>query len=74
MNNTMSTINTTIRSGATSFADDFVGELVKGESTLQALQDAAAAMSIFSISHGCRIMRGRFRSRRKMGRSSALDT
>jgi hypothetical protein len=44
MNATLTTINTTIRTGASTFADDFVAGLVKGESTLQALQEAASAL------------------------------
>lgn len=42
MNNTLSTINTTIRSGASSFANTFVTSLEKGESVMQALKDSAA--------------------------------
>jgi hypothetical protein len=40
-NNTLSTINTTIRGAATSGVDDFVAGLVKGEGAMQALKDAA---------------------------------
>jgi hypothetical protein len=44
MNNALSTINTTIRSGAATFANDFVTNLEKGETTLHALADAAAGL------------------------------
>jgi hypothetical protein len=40
-NNTLSTINTTIRNAATTGVDDFVAGLVKGEGVMQSLKDAA---------------------------------
>jgi hypothetical protein len=40
----LSTINTTIRTGAATFASDFVGSLEKGNSILQSLQAAAAGL------------------------------
>jgi hypothetical protein len=40
-NNTLSIINTTIRSAATTGVDDFVAGLVKGEGVMQSLKDAA---------------------------------
>jgi hypothetical protein len=40
-NNTLSTINTTIRGAATTGVDTFVAGLVKGEGAMQALKDAA---------------------------------
>lgn len=42
MNNTLKTINDTIRTGAAAFANDFVKDLEKGETVLQSLKDAAA--------------------------------
>jgi hypothetical protein len=44
MNNVLSTINTTVRDGATTFAQDFVGALVKGQSLMSSLQTAAASL------------------------------
>jgi hypothetical protein len=41
LNNVLSTINTTIRNAATTGVDDFVAGLVKGETAMQALKDAA---------------------------------
>jgi len=43
-NNVLATINTTIRTGAASFANDFVSDLEKGDTILQSLQDAAATL------------------------------
>jgi hypothetical protein len=45
MNNTLTTINSTIRTGAASFATTFVGGLQKGESAIQALKDAASGLA-----------------------------
>ena len=42
MNNVLTTINTTIRTGAATFANDFVSDLEKGDTILQSLQEAAA--------------------------------
>jgi hypothetical protein len=50
MNNTLSTINTTIRQGAASFTNDFVTGLEQGDSALQALQTAAANLQ--NSAHG----------------------
>jgi hypothetical protein len=43
-NNVLSTINTTVRTDAAAFANDFVTNLEKGESVLHALGDAAAGV------------------------------
>jgi hypothetical protein len=44
MNNAMSTINTTGRAATATFATDFVGALVQGETKMQALEAASAAL------------------------------
>jgi len=44
LNTTFSTINTTIRTGATTFATDFVDSLTKGDTLMASLQTSAAAL------------------------------
>jgi hypothetical protein len=44
LNNVFSTINTTIRTGATTFVTDFADALVKGQSLMSSLQTAASAL------------------------------
>jgi hypothetical protein len=56
MNNVLSTINTTIRTGATTFASDFVNSLVKGETVLQALQASASALGKTLIDAGLKTL------------------
>jgi hypothetical protein len=56
MNNVLTTINTTIRTGATTFATDFVESLTKGETLMQSLQTAAAALGNTLIAAGLKTL------------------
>jgi hypothetical protein len=56
LNATFATINTTIRTGATTFATDFVDSLVKGETTMQSLQTAASALGKTLVDAGLKTL------------------
>jgi hypothetical protein len=49
MNNVLASINTTARSSVSTFATDLVDGLVKGETTMQALEESASALGNTTI-------------------------
>jgi hypothetical protein len=56
LNATFATINTTIRTGATTFATDFVDSLVKGQTLMQSLQTAASALGKTLVDAGLKTL------------------
>jgi hypothetical protein len=56
LNNVFSTINTTIRTGATTFVTDFADALVKGASLMSALQTAASALGKTLLDSGLKTL------------------
>jgi hypothetical protein len=56
LNAVFSTINTTIRTGATTFVTDFADALVKGQSLMSSLQTAAAALGKTLLDSGLKTL------------------